>query len=72
MIQFRFGIPDPQHCCQDDFFSIRHSAVLLEGVARAVESGEPVLLVGETGVGKTASVQFLAQQTGRSDSTHAS
>jgi len=46
----------------------RHSAVLLEGVARAVESGEPVLLVGETGVGKTASVQFLAQQTGRSGS----
>lgn len=46
----------------------RHSAVLLEGVARAVESGEPVLLVGETGVGKTASVQFLAQQTGRQGS----
>jgi MoxR-like ATPase len=37
-----------------------------------VESGEPVLLVGETGVGKTASVQFLAQQTGRSDSTYVS
>ena len=47
----------------------RHSAVLLEGVARGVESGEPVLLVGETGVGKTASVQFLAQQTGRSEPT---
>ena len=40
--------------------------MLLEGVARAVEGGEPVLLVGETGVGKTASVQFLAEQTGRS------
>jgi midasin len=58
--------------CQDEFFIVRHSAVLLEGVARAVESGEPVLLVGETGVGKTASVQFLAQQTGRSDSTYVS
>jgi midasin (ATPase involved in ribosome maturation) len=46
-------------------FFYRHSAVLLEGVARAVEGGEPVLLVGETGVGKTASVQFLAEQTGR-------
>ena len=43
----------------------RHSAVLLECVGRAVERGEPVLLVGETGVGKTASVQFLADQTGR-------
>ena len=43
----------------------RHSAVLLESVGRAVEVGEPVLLVGETGVGKTASVQFLADQTGR-------
>jgi len=30
-----------------------------------VEGGEPVLLVGETGVGKTAGVQFLADQTGR-------
>jgi midasin len=56
----------------DEFFIVRHSAVLLEGVARAVESGEPVLLVGETGVGKTASVQFLAQQTGRSDCNYAS
>ena len=43
----------------------RHSAVLLESVGRAVESGEPVLLVGETGVGKTAGVQFIADQTGR-------
>ena len=30
-----------------------------------MEGGEPVLLVGETGVGKTAGVQFLADQTGR-------
>ena len=43
----------------------RHSAVLLESVGRAVESGEPVRLVGETGVGKTAGVQFIADQTGR-------
>ena len=28
-------------------------------------SSEPVLLVGETGVGKTTSVQFLAEKTGR-------
>ena len=31
----------------------RHSAVLLESVGRAVEVGEPVLLVGETGEGKS-------------------
>jgi midasin len=30
-----------------------------------VSRSEPVLLVGETGVGKTASVQFLARETGR-------
>ena len=31
----------------------RHSAVLLESVGRAVEVGEPVLLVVETGEGKS-------------------
>ena len=47
-------------------FSItRHTAVLLETVAAAVTRGEPVLLVGETGVGKTTAVQFLAERSGR-------
>ena len=50
---------------QSVFSVTRHSAVLLESVARAVTSGEPVLLVGETGVGKTTSVQFLSEKTGR-------
>lgn len=35
---------------------------LLEGVAAAVARAEPVLLVGETGTGKTAIVQHLAEQ----------
>jgi len=47
------------------FSMTRHSAGLLEAVTMSVLAAEPVLLVGETGVGKTTSVQFLAQQTGR-------
>ena len=50
---------------QSVFSVTRHAAVLLEAVARAVTNNEPVLLVGETGVGKTTSVQFLAEKTGR-------
>ena len=50
---------------QSVFSVTRHAAVLLESVARAVTCQEPVLLVGETGVGKTTSVQFLAEKTGR-------
>ena len=42
-----------------------HAAILLEAVARALTNNEPVLLVGETGVGKTTSVQFFAEKTGR-------
>lgn len=34
-------------------------------VSRAITNSEPVLHVGETGVGKTTSVQFLAEKTGR-------
>ena len=50
---------------QSVFSITRHAASLLEAVARAVTCREPVLLVGETGVGKTTSVQFLAEKTGR-------
>ncbi len=39
--------------------------MLLESVGRALVANEPVLLVGETGVGKTSLVQFLATQTKR-------
>ena len=31
----------------------------------AVSQNEPVLLVGETGVGKTSSVQYLAEKVGQ-------
>jgi midasin len=38
----------------------RATRTLLQSVAACVRLGEPVLLVGETGTGKTASVQTLA------------
>lgn len=40
-------------CCQ-----------LVERIAVCIASKEPVLLVGETGVGKTSVVQLLAAQCG--------
>ncbi|KAI9852998.1 MAG: hypothetical protein M1838_002777 [Thelocarpon superellum] len=46
------------------FARTKHSLRLLEQVAVAVQMAEPVLLVGETGVGKTAVVQQLADHAG--------
>lgn len=42
-----------------------HSLRLLERVAATVAMREPVLLVGETGCGKTSVIQHLATRTGR-------
>lgn len=49
---------------QTVFSFTRQSACLMERIACCVISNEPVLLVGETGTGKTSSVQYLARQTG--------
>lgn len=46
------------------FAYTQSSSRLLESVCRCVQMNEPVLLVGETGVGKTAVVKFLSQLTG--------
>ncbi|XP_063981633.1 midasin-like isoform X2 [Diachasmimorpha longicaudata] len=46
------------------FSFTRPSASLLERITSCVAHKEPVLLVGETGTGKTSSVQFLARKTG--------
>lgn len=46
------------------FAATRPSAVLLEQLAVCVSRGEPVLLVGETGTGKTSTVQYLAKLAG--------
>ena len=46
------------------FSFTRPSACLLERITCCVAQKEPVLLVGETGTGKTSSIQYLAQSTG--------
>ncbi|XP_076336290.1 midasin isoform X2 [Tachypleus tridentatus] len=46
------------------FAHTRQSLALLESVAVCIEHAEPVLLVGETGTGKTSLVQYLARMTG--------
>ena len=49
-----------------DFFVYTKSSLrLLEQVARCIECNEPVLLCGETGVGKTSSLQHLAKLLGK-------
>ena len=45
------------------FAYTQQTSVLLERIAVCVQHGEPVLLVGETGTGKTSAVQHLATQT---------
>ncbi|KAK5001063.1 AAA ATPase midasin [Elasticomyces elasticus] len=47
------------------FSTNEHTLRLLEKVAVAVHNREPLLLVGETGTGKTASIQHLAEQLGK-------
>lgn len=46
------------------FAHTRHALVHLERVAACIRNQEPVLLVGETGTGKTSTVQYLAQECG--------
>lgn len=47
------------------FAETRHSLVLLERIAASVYLNEPVLLIGETGTGKTTVIQYLAEQLGQ-------
>ncbi|XP_069743424.1 midasin [Narcine bancroftii] len=46
------------------FSATRPSSLLLEQLAVCLGKEEPVLLVGETGTGKTSTVQYLAKITG--------
>ena len=48
-----------QPTCQ--FAFTRPATALLERIAVAVGNNEPLLLVGETGTGKTSAVQYLAE-----------
>jgi len=47
-----------------NFAFTKHSLRLLENITVCVKNYEPVLLVGETGGGKTSTVQYLAKQCG--------
>ncbi|XP_053314521.1 midasin [Spea bombifrons] len=47
------------------FAATRPSSMLIEQLAACVNKGEPVLLVGETGTGKTSTVQYLSHITGQ-------
>lgn len=50
---------------QNTFSTNPHTSRMLERVAAAVVNHEPLLLVGETGVGKTTAVQHLAMHLGK-------
>jgi midasin len=52
-------------CFRQSYYFTRPSAVLLERIMCCVSLREPVLLVGETGTGKTSSVQYLANAIGQ-------
>ncbi|XP_072178223.1 midasin-like [Diadema setosum] len=47
------------------FAFTRPAAVLVERIACCISHNEPVLLVGETGTGKTSTVQYLADLLGQ-------
>jgi midasin (ATPase involved in ribosome maturation) len=56
---------EQSHQREQNFAMTKYSLRLLERVAVCVSRNEPVLLVGETGTGKTTSVQELADILGK-------
>uniref|UniRef100_M4AJ01 Midasin n=1 Tax=Xiphophorus maculatus TaxID=8083 RepID=M4AJ01_XIPMA len=63
IIGSKLNISNEKISSSKTFAATRPSAVLLEQLAVCVAKGEPVLLVGETGTGKTSTVQHLASVT---------
>lgn len=53
------------HRSRNKFSFTRNSSCLLERIICCINLKEPVLLVGETGTGKTSSVQYLAETVGQ-------
>ncbi|XP_018570303.1 midasin [Anoplophora glabripennis] len=54
-----------QFCKKVKFSFTRPTSILLERIMCCINLNEPVLLVGETGTGKTSSVQYLAHTIGQ-------
>ncbi|KAF2634774.1 midasin [Massarina eburnea CBS 473.64] len=54
-----------RHTSGRPFSTNDYTLRLLEKIAVAVNRQEPLLLVGETGTGKTTCIQYLAEQLGR-------
>ncbi|KAI7161272.1 midasin [Hortaea werneckii] len=63
----RYSLPraQQQKLAPSSFSTNPHTSRMLERVAAAVINREPLLLVGETGVGKTTAVQHLARHLGK-------
>ncbi|KAI7279842.1 midasin [Hortaea werneckii] len=63
----RYSLPraQQQKSAPSSFSTNPHTSRMLERVAAAVVNREPLLLVGETGVGKTTAVQHLARHLGK-------
>ncbi|QDS74739.1 hypothetical protein FKW77_000992 [Venturia effusa] len=59
------GQVNKQRTMRQQFAMSPHTLRLIEKLASAVENREPTLLVGETGIGKTTCVQYLAERLGR-------
>ncbi|XP_022106859.1 midasin-like [Acanthaster planci] len=58
-------IPEIKKSRHSNFAFTRPASILLERIALCINNNEPVLLVGETGTGKTSCVQYLADLTGQ-------
>ena len=57
---FTFGISATHHVRSRPFLPTRHALLLMEQLAGCITLNEPMLLVGDTGVGKTSILSHLA------------